>query len=114
MPKAFLRSVMWWQEAMLSAAQHPNPFGLFNGVDIEEAAGRLSEARKWLDIISVMERSMTKMVSEGEERGCDERELAKYRDLISNLSLARKHAQEHLDALTKKATARAARRGRAG
>jgi hypothetical protein len=54
------------------------------------------------------------MVSEGEERGCDARELAKYRDLISNLSLARKHAQEHLDALTKKATARAARRGRAG
>jgi hypothetical protein len=103
---------MWWQEAMLTAAGHPNPFGLFNGVDIEEAAGRLSEAKKWLNIICVMERSMTQMVSDGQGRGCDERELSKYRELIENLGFARKHAQEHLDALTKKSAARAARRGR--
>jgi hypothetical protein len=109
MSKAFLRSVSWWQDAMMAAL----PYALFNGVDIEEAYGHLPAAQVWLERIRTIETSVAEEVREVEEQGKEAR-VVNLKTLLSSLRYARENAEKHVELLTKRSSARAARRGRRG
>jgi hypothetical protein len=76
------------------------PHALVPGADIEEAYSRLPEAKKWLEHIRVVEKSVA-------EHGV---ELQNLSTLLSSLRHAREYAEQHVAVLTKRAAARSARR----
>lgn len=98
---------------MVAATAYPNPVALLHGTDIEEAASRLNEAREWLDHIRVVEASIAQQIAmaEAESNGA-EREVEKWKNVLSPVQHAREYAEQHVEMLTKKRDARAARRGR--
>jgi hypothetical protein len=94
MTLAFIRSLIWWQRAILSA----KPEALVWSVDLEEAAMTREAAEEWAAFLETLLTGSEKMLASYESRhpGIERPGVMKERSVIDSLRNARDHALEHV------------------
>jgi tRNA-dihydrouridine synthase len=100
---------------MIGATAYPNPIALLPPGDLDEAAGRLDEARKWADGLRIMVERAETSIAAGEGKEELRREVEKWTYVLHNLKAAQKYALEHVkkleDAKDRRAKKSAGRQG---
>jgi hypothetical protein len=91
MTRAFVRSIKWWQHAMVSATAWPNAVALLPFGELEEAAFDRTAAESWVGYVETLIDSIQASV----ESAVESPETEKWRGVLADLRLARACALEH-------------------